>query len=163
MVVACCTQWVIGRDGQMPWRLSADLQRFKKLTMGHPIIMGRKTFESIGRLLPGRTTIILTRGDDFHHEGAIVVHDETGALIACQDSEEAFVVGGAEIYKLFLPKADRIYLTKVHTMIPDGDTFFPRMDFSNWNLTDSEEVSADLKNEFATRFEIWDRIAENSR
>ena len=158
LLVAASQNWVIGREGDLPWKLSSDLKRFKRLTMGHPIIMGRKTYESIGRLLPGRTTIIVTRQADYAVEGATIAHTAGEAITACDGAEEAFVVGGAEIYKLLLPWAERIYLTKVHVMIPDGDTFFPLVDFSEWDLEQDEEIPADEKNQYATRYEIWDRL-----
>lgn len=163
LIVAASQNWVIGRDGKMPWRLSGDLVRFKKLTMGHPIIMGRKTYESIGRLLPGRTSIIVTRQTDYQVKGAVVVHDADAALAACGGADEAFVIGGAEIYRLFLPHAERIYLTLVHTFIPDGDTFFPAVDFARWDLEDSEEIPADEKNQYATRFETWEKLKKSDR
>lgn len=158
MIVAASQDWVIGRDGDMPWRLSSDLKRFKSLTMGHPMIMGRKTYESIGRLLPGRTTIIVTRDPNYAVEGAVIAHSVGEAIAACHEVDEAFIVGGAEIYQAFLPWATRLYLTKVHAMIPDGDTHFPSLHFNEWHLDSAEEIAADEKNQYATRFEIWDRL-----
>lgn len=158
IIVAASQDWVIGRDGDMPWRLSSDLKRFKSLTMGHPMIMGRKTYESIGRLLPGRTTIILTRDPNYVVEGAEIAHTVGEAIAACDTADEAFVVGGAEIYKALLPWATRLYLTKVHALIPDGDTHFPLVNFGEWELESSEEIPADEKNIYPTRFEIWDRL-----
>lgn len=158
MIVAASQDWVIGRDGDMPWRLSSDLKRFKSLTMGHPMIMGRKTYESIGRLLPGRTTIIVTRDPEYVVEGAVIAHTIGEAISACEGADEAFIVGGAEIYQATLPWATRLYLTKVHALIPDGDTHFPLVNFAEWELESSEEIPADEKNLYATRFEIWDRL-----
>ncbi|PQO33094.1 dihydrofolate reductase [Blastopirellula marina] len=158
LIVAASQDWVIGRDGDMPWRLSSDLKRFKSLTMGHPMIMGRKTYESIGRLLPGRTTIILTRDPNYVVEGAEIAHTVGEAIAACEAADEAFVVGGAEIYTALLPWATRLYLTKVHALIPDGDTHFPLVNFNEWELESSEEIPADEKNLYPTRFEVWDRL-----
>jgi len=158
VIVACSQNWVIGRDGDMPWRLSADLKRFKALTMGHAMIMGRKTYDSIGRLLPGRETIILTRQNDFDVADAHVVHTVDQALSVGGQYEQLFVVGGAEIYKLMMPHADRLFLTLVHTRIEDGDTFFSPPDFFEWDLIRSEELSADEKNQYPTRFEEWQRV-----
>ncbi|WP_144977794.1 dihydrofolate reductase [Bremerella volcania] len=160
MIVAASQDWVIGRDGDMPWRLSHDLKRFKSLTMGHPMIMGRKTYESIGRLLPGRTTIIVTRDPGYQVEGAVIASSVGDAVAACHDADEAFVVGGAEIYKAMLPWTTRLYLTKVHAMIPDGDTHFPLLDFHQWHLESAEEIPADEKNQYPTRFEVWERLPE---
>src|SRR5690606_19924820 len=124
---------VIGRDGDMPWRLSSDLKRFKQLTMGHAIVMGRKTYESIGRLLPGRTTIILSRQAGYQVEGAIVVTDLQQATTAAHpETDELFVIGGGQIYETALPVATTIHLTQVLTQIPDGDTWFPEVDWSQW-------------------------------
>ncbi|RCS40781.1 dihydrofolate reductase [Bremerella cremea] len=158
LIVAASQDWVIGREGDMPWRLSHDLKRFKSLTMGHPMIMGRKTYESIGRLLPGRTTIIVTRDPNYAVEGAVIAHNVADAIAACHAADEAFVVGGAEIYQALLPKVTRLYLTKVQALIPDGDTHFPVLNFAEWELESSEEIPADEKNQYATSFEVWDRL-----
>jgi len=161
VIVACSQNWVIGRDGDMPWRLSADLKRFKALTMGHAMIMGRKTYDSIGRLLPGRETIILTRQTDFEVEGAEVVHKVDQALAIASRHEHLFVVGGAEIYQLMMPHAERLFLTLVHTRIEDGDTFFSPPNFFEWKRIHSEEFPADEKNQYPTRFEEWHRTGAN--
>ena len=154
MIVAASENRVIGNEGGMPWRLSADLQFFKRITTGHTIIMGRKTWESINRLLPGRTTVIVTRQTDYQVEGAVVVDSLTAALTATGD-ESPFVVGGAEIYRIALPQISRIYLTRVHATL-EGDTFLPEIDFSKWELVDSQSHRADKKNVFDYTFETWD-------
>lgn len=157
ILVAMSKERVIGREGQLPWRLSADLQRFKRLTMGHPIIMGRKTFESIGRPLPGRQSIVITRQPEFQAEGIQIANDLQGALqIAGNASNEVFVVGGAQIYALALPLADRLYITLVEADIA-GDTFFPEWDSEQWELVEESCHPADAKNAFPTRFQIFDR------
>ena len=153
MLVACSTNNVIGRDGDLPWRLSADLKHFKRLTMGHPILMGRKTLQSIGRLLPGRTTIVMTRDPEFQFEGAHIARDWQAACeIAANHKHEKqpaelFVVGGAQIYELAMPAANRLYLTRVHAEI-SGDTFFPEYDSDAWNVVSREDHVADEKNEY---------------
>src|SRR3990167_10858678 len=125
---------VIGKKGSLPWYIPQELKRFKEITMGHPIIMGRKTHESIGRVLPGRTNIIITREPNYQAEGCIVVHSLEEALRQVQD-EEVFVIGGGEIYKQALPLADKLYLTYIDKEI-EGDTFFP--DYSDFKRVISE-------------------------
>lgn len=175
LIAAASENHVIGRGGQLPWRLSADLRRFKRLTMGHCLIMGRKTYESIGGPLPGRVSVVLTRrlnpsaggGDGDRAEeppgGGRVLHasslDGALALLPASGMErrQTFVTGGGEVYRIALPRADRIHLTRVHTAIHDGDTFFPAIDRRVWTLTESAPQAADEKNEYGCTFEIWDR------
>lgn len=153
---------LIGRGGQLPWRLSADLKRFKSLTMGHHLVMGRKTFESIGRPLPGRTSIVLTRQSKpgpFAPEIAIAASLDD-ALAKARGDEEVFVVGGAEIYALALPRTERLYVTWVDADV-EGDTFFPELDLSQWRLASEEAHPADAKNDYPTRFAVYDRITRD--
>jgi len=147
----------IGREGCLPWHLPNDLKRFKTLTMGHHLIMGRKTYVSIGKPLPGRTMIVVTRKVDFQPEGIAVVHSIREALeIASHNGEtEIFIIGGGEIFRQVLPIADRLYLTHVHTDSA-ADIFFPELDHG-WKVVSSEEISADTKNEFSTTFRIYAR------
>ncbi len=161
LIVAMTDNGVIGHGGDMPWHLASDLRRFKMLTMGHHMVMGRKTFESIGRLLPGRTTVILSRNPDLHVPGAIVVNDLRAALKLAKQDPEVFVTGGGEIYRLALPLAGRMYITRVHTTI-EGDTWFPAIDWSRWQLTGSEQGHADAQNDFDFTFEIHDRLGQKS-
>ncbi len=126
LIAAMAENRIIGKDGAIPWHIPEDLKRFRELTWGHKIIVGRKTFESIGRPLPGRTTIILTRQLEYRAEGCMVVHDLAAALAACGSADEVFVCGGAEVYREAMPVADRIYLTVVHGSFP-GDTLFPEV------------------------------------
>lgn len=156
MIVAASENDVIGADGDLPWRLSSDLKRFKKLTMGHHIIMGRKTYESIGRLLPGRTTVIVTRQQGLQIEGAKVVHSIQSAVEACQGDESPFVTGGAEIYRLALPLVDEIQLTRVHAEI-EGDTFLPKIDWGQWKEIACDRFEPDEKNQVAYSFEVHRR------
>jgi dihydrofolate reductase len=131
LIVAMDRRRVIGSEGKLPWHLPEDLKRFKTLTMGHSVIMGRKTHESIGRLLPGRRSIIVTRQPGYVQPGAVVVNSVDAALAACAGEDEAFVIGGGEIYVQALPHADRIYLTEVH-LDTRGDTFFPPLPPGAW-------------------------------
>ncbi len=143
----------IGYQNTLPWRLPADLQRFKQLTLGHHIIMGRKTYESIGRPLPGRTSIIITRQPDFQAEGCLIAHslDEAIDLAKSRDEQEAFIIGGAEIYAQALATADRMYLTLVEAE-PEADAFFPAFDENLWEKCVEEIVEADDKNQYFARF-----------
>ena len=156
MIVAVSENGVIGKDGDMPWRLSADLKNFKKITSGHTIIMGRKTWDSIQRLLPGRTTVIVSRQENLKVEGAIVVSSLEAALLATDD-DCPFVVGGAEIYRLALPHISRVYLTRVEAQI-EGDTFLPGIDFAKWNRVESVSHQADQKNSHDCVFEVWEPV-----
>lgn len=122
---------VIGAQGRLPWHIPEDLKHFKALTMGHSMIMGRRTYESIGRLLPGRRSIIVTRQAGYTVDGAVVVHSVEEALAACSGEDEAFVIGGGEIYVQALPHADRIHLTEVDHTTP-GDTWFPALAADEW-------------------------------
>ena len=157
MIVAASENNVIGINGDLPWRLSADLRRFKKLTMGHHIIMGRKTFDSIGRLLPGRTTVIVTRQSDFEFEGAKVVNSIEQAIEVCNEDDCPFITGGAEIYRIALPFVNEIHLTRVHTEL-DGDTVLPEVDWEAWVLEDEEPHSSDEKNNYSYSFETYRRL-----
>ena len=134
LLVAVARNGVIGNKGKLPWRLPADLKRFKELTMGHHIIMGRKTYESIDRLLPGRTTVIVTRQRDYQVSGAIIANSLEEAIAACKGDDEIFVIGGAEIFREAFPLANRIYLTEIHANF-EGDVFFPE-----WNKNDWKEI-----------------------
>ncbi len=143
----------IGYQNQLPWRLPADLQRFKQLTMGRHMLMGRKTFESIGRPLPGRTSIIITRQSEYKAEGCLIAHslDEAIAQAQARGEQEAFVIGGADIYAQALPLADRMYLTWVEAE-PEADAFFPVFDEVGWETSDEVEFAADEKHPYAMRF-----------
>ncbi len=159
MIVAASENDVIGNNEDLPWKLSADLKNFKKLTMGHHIIMGRKTFDSIGRLLPGRTTVIITRQKDYKFEGAKITHSLDAAIEICGEDSPPFVTGGAEIYRLALHYVTQLHLTRVHTNI-EGDTRLPKIDWTQWQLVDSRPHGNDEKNEFDITFETYTRIHE---
>ena len=142
LIVAVAENGVIGRDGDLPWRLPGDMAHFKATTMGKPIVMGRKTWDSLGRALPGRENIVITRQPDYRASGAVVVGDLAGALAHVGDAEEVMIIGGAEIYALSLPRADRLYLTRVYAS-PDGDTHFPVFDEGEWTETGREDHEAE--------------------
>ena len=145
LIVAISENHVIGREGQLPWHLSADLKRFKKLTMGHHIVMGRKTYDSIGRQLPGRTSVVLTRQTDWAVEGVLTASDLETALELAGDDEEVFVIGGSQIYQLALPLVDRLYVTRVQASV-SGDTYFPEITSEQWQLEQNDSFSANEKN-----------------
>jgi dihydrofolate reductase len=155
IIVAMSENGVIGRNGDMPWHLSADLKRFRKLTMGHTIVMGRKTFQSIGRLLPGRKTVIVTRNPDFSVDGALMAGSLDEALRP-REGGDIFVVGGGEIYRIALPLVTRMYITRVRTELA-GDTTFPAVDWSKWTRVAAEAWKADADNDFDFDFEDWQR------
>ena len=157
LIVAASTNNVIGAGGDLPWRLSDDLRRFRELTMGKPIVMGRKTYESIGRARPGRQNIVITRQDDFVAEGCDVVTSVDAAVEAAGDAGEIMIIGGSHIYDAFLPMADRIYLTRVQAEV-DGDTYLPKIDQDQWVRASTEARPADDKNEFAVEFQVLDRL-----
>ncbi|QYF80236.1 dihydrofolate reductase [Brevibacterium sp. PAMC21349] len=154
LIVAMDQNRVIGKNNKLPWHLPADLQYFKKVTMGHPIVMGRKTFESIGRVLPGRENVIVTRNQEFKAEGCVVLHDIAQIkMFADNHEEEVFVIGGAEIFKEILPFTDRLYITEIHETF-EGDTFFPEIDENEWDEISSKPGNIDEKNRFAHDFII---------
>jgi dihydrofolate reductase len=156
LIVAVADNGVIGRDNALPWHLPEDLKRFKRLTMGKPIIMGRKTFESIGKPLPGRQNIVVTRDPDYRREGITVVHDTAGALRAAGQVPEVMVIGGAELFRSLLPRAGRVHLTRVHGNI-EGDITWPPLDEREWQVVESEERAADDRHAHAMTFEILER------
>jgi dihydrofolate reductase len=137
IIVAIANNQVIGVNNTLPWHLPEDLKRFRALTTGHHIIMGRKTYESLGRLLPGRTTVIVTRNKDYQLEGALIAHSLETALALCKNDDEVFLIGGAELYQDGLKLADKLYLTKVDLTV-DGDAFFPEFDLNLWQESSRE-------------------------
>lgn len=157
LIVAMATNRVIGLDNRLPWHLPADLQHFKAITMGKPILMGRKTWESIGRPLPGRTNIVITRDNAYQAEGCVVVHDIPAALAAASGHDEVMVIGGAEFYRQVLPQADTLYLTCVDGDF-EGDTFFPELADDDWREVACEAHAADEKNPHAYRFITLERV-----
>ena len=162
LIVAMARNRVIGAKGAIPWRLPNELQLFKRVTMGHHMIMGRKTWESIGRLLPGRTTVIVTRQKDYTVPGAITGLTLTDAISKCANDNEVFVIGGAELFREALPTADRLYMTIVDAT-PNGDTFMPEIDMTGWHIVSEENHNADDKHPHAYRFSIYDRLRDPIR
>lgn len=158
IIVAVADNGVIGRDNDLPWRLSADLQRFKTLTMGHHLLMGRKTFASLGRALPGRTMVVISRGQPSLPAGVRLAHslDEAVEMARSNGDDEAFVAGGAEIYAQALPTADRLYLTRVHTSC-EGDTLFPAWEQDEWRQVSREDRPADDRNAHPYSFLVYER------
>jgi dihydrofolate reductase len=137
IIVAVAHNGVIGVNNTLPWHLPEDLKRFRALTMGHHIIMGRKTYDSLGRLLPGRTTVIVTRNENYKVEGALVAHSLEAAIALCEDDEEMFLIGGAELYQTGLKLAHKLYITEIELDVA-GDAFFPKLVSTEWQETERE-------------------------
>lgn len=152
LIVATTQNNVIGKDNQMPWHLPADLAWFRQNTTGKPVIMGRKTFESIGRPLPKRINIVLSR-QPFEHEGVTWKDSLESAVNFVKDSEEIVLIGGGELFKQYLPKADKLYLTQIQAEI-EGDTFFPELNWNEWKIEYDEYRQADENNVYDLRFLI---------
>jgi dihydrofolate reductase len=163
LIAAVARNGVIGRDGGLPWRLSTDLKRFKRLTMGRPVIMGRKTFAGIGRPLAGRTNIVVTRDPAYEAEGIVVAPDLPTALRVAKGRawrdglDEVFVIGGGEIYAAAIGTADRLYITHVEAT-PEGDARFPAIDPAVWRPISSEPVPAGASDSHATTFVVYERV-----
>ena len=157
IIVAASTNNVIGKNGGLPWRLPEDLKRFKETTMGKPMIMGRATWDSISRALPGRQNIVLTRQPELVATGCDVVASVEDALAAAGNAEEVMIIGGGELYRQFLPRTDRIYFTRVHVDI-DGDTFFPELNESAWQVVTKESYPVDAEREYAFDILTMERV-----
>lgn len=151
LMVARAANGVIGRNNALPWHLPADLQRFKALTMGKPVLMGRRTFESIGRALPGRVNLVLTRDATWRAPGAVAVHSLEEALEHVGGAAELVVIGGAALFHLVMPLAHRIYLTEIHAEIP-GDTIFPALEPEDWHEVEKSAIAADARHAHAMTF-----------
>jgi dihydrofolate reductase len=156
IIVAMDRNRVIGKNDTLPWHISEDLKYFKRVTMGKPIVMGRKTHESIGRPLPGRENIILTRDKSYQAEGCTVLNSIEEILEHCKNVEEVMVTGGSEVYKQTFGKVSRLYLTEVHAEV-DGDTFFPEFNRDEWEEISREDFHKDEKNEFDYSFLILEK------
>lgn len=160
LIVAAAANHVIGKDNQLPWHLPRDLAYFKHITTGCPIIMGRKTYESIGKALPNRLNVVITRNADYQLDDAHVVHSLGAAIHVAKQADsrngEIHVIGGATIFEAALPLVDKIYLNRVLADF-DGDTFLPQVDWQQWQLTHSEDHAADDKNAHAMRFEVYEK------
>jgi dihydrofolate reductase len=162
LIVAVSDNGVIGRAGGLPWHLPRDLKHFKTTTTGHHLIVGRRTWDEVGKPLPGRTMVVVTRSRSFKVEGALVVHSLEEALDVVGWDEEPFIGGGAHIYRMALLRdlVDRLYITRVHAEV-EGDTFLPEIDFDEWRLVSAEHHDADEKNRYACTFEIYDSKVES--
>jgi len=147
---------VIGKDNQLPWHLPADLKHFKKVTLGKPILMGRKTYESIGRPLPGRCNVVITKEIDYQAPGCVVVNSIEQALITTKENAEIFVMGGALLYQAMLPLIQRLYMTIIHQAF-DGDTFFPLLNQDDWQEIERIDHAKDRENPYSYSFFILDR------
>lgn len=158
LIVAASTNHAIGKNNQLLWHLPNDLKFFKNTTWGSVVVMGRKTFESVNKPLPGRVNIVITRQHNWSADHVTKAKDIDSALVEARKTncKEIFIIGGGEIYKASMSLADRIYLTRVHTHI-DGDTFFPELDSKIWQLSQSQSFLKDEKNAFDYDFEIWDK------
>ena len=157
IIVAAAANNIIGADGGLPWRLSEDLRRFKEVTMGKPMIMGRLTFESIGKALPGRRSIVITGQADYQAAGVDVVTTPEAALKLAGDADEVMIIGGGRVYEQFLPMTDRIYLTRVHTEV-DGDTLFPQIDEDEWRIASSQPLPPNDERPFSISFQTLERV-----
>jgi dihydrofolate reductase len=157
LIVAAAENDVIGRDNALPWHLPDDLKHFKALTMGKPMLMGRKTFESIGKPLPGRTSIVLTRSKEWQREGVIVVQSVDEALTRAGNAPELTVIGGTEVFRATLPRADRIYLTRVHAEVA-GDAVMPKIDPKAWREVARVHHPADERHEYPMTFLTLERV-----
>ncbi|HEY0788402.1 MAG TPA: dihydrofolate reductase [Thermoanaerobaculia bacterium] len=158
LIAAIARNRVIGKDGDLPWRLPADMKHFKRTTVGHPLIMGRRTFESFGRPLPDRTNIVVTRRPHYRPEGAVVAASLDAAMkLARAEDVEIFIGGGEEVFRHFLPTADRMILTWIDEEF-EGDTFFPEFDEREWRVVSREDHEPDEKNEYRYSFVVYERV-----
>ncbi|MES2330479.1 MAG: dihydrofolate reductase [Bacteroidota bacterium] len=158
LVVAASTNNVIGKNNQLLWSLPNDMKFFKNITWAMPVLMGRKTFESLGKPLPGRLNIVITRQNDWKPEGATIVHSLEDAISSASAAhyKEAFVIGGGEIFKESMAVADRIYMTRVDAEL-EGDAFFPAIDTTKWTLVSEDSRTADAKHAYAYHFQVWEK------
>jgi dihydrofolate reductase len=156
VIVAMAKNRVIGANNRIPWQLPGEQQLFKSITMGHHIVMGRKTYESIGRLLPGRTTVIVTRQTDYHVPGAVIASSLKDAMNAAARDDEIFVIGGAELFREALPLADRLHLTVVDAE-PAGDTFMPDLDLNGWEQITEQRYAPDDRHAYSYTYAVYER------
>jgi dihydrofolate reductase len=160
IIAAVSDNSVIGRANRIPWRQSTDLKRLKKLTMGHHLLMGRKTFESLDGPLPGRAIVVITHDPNYHADGALTAPSLERAIEMARLDDEVFIGGGSQIFEQALHRADRMYLTRVHAEV-EGDTFFPEFDdVTEWKLVDAEHCDADEKNQYPYSFLTYERAAK---
>lgn len=158
LLVAAAENNVIGKDNKLPWYLPSDLKYFKNLTWGMPVVMGRKTYQSLGKPLQGRKNIVVTRNQHWAEEGLTIVHNIEAAIEAAKEEnvKEIFIIGGAEIFKTTFAMADRLYVTRIHQAF-EGDVYFPEINTNDWQLVKSIDCAPDEKNLYAHTFEVWER------
>lgn len=158
-IVAASENNVIGAKNELPWHLPNDFKYFKNKTWGMPVIMGRKSYESLKKSLPGRINIVVTKKANWHPDDVFVVNDIDDAIEKAKESDarEIFIIGGGEIFKQTINIVSKIYLTRVHATV-DGDTFYPELDKKKWKLIDQQSFPADEKNNYAHTFEVWEKI-----
>ena len=161
IIVAMDLNSVIGKDNQLPWRLPRELQYVKQTTMGHPIILGRKNYEAIGRPLPGRRNIVMTRDPHFSAEGCEIAHSVEEVYKLCEGEEEIFIFGGEQIYQLFMDQTDKMYITVIHHEF-EGDTFFPEWNPSEWREVSKVQGITDEKNPYIYFYHVYERIEQFS-
>jgi dihydrofolate reductase len=161
LIVAIAEDSAMGKDNRLPWHLPADLKFFKRVTMGKPVIMGRRTFESVGRPLPGRLNIVLSSGRPELPEGVLLYDGLDAAIerIAQEAAEEAFIIGGSRVFADAMPRLQRMYITRIRTTVPDADTFFPHVDHSQWKLVWTEDHAADEQHAYPFQFQQWERLS----
>ncbi|MBO9733138.1 MAG: dihydrofolate reductase [Chitinophaga sp.] len=159
IIVAASENNVIGINNMLPWRLPTDLKYFKSTTLGKPIVMGRKTFDSLGKALPGRPNIVITRQTNYQPEGAYVAGSVEEAIAKAKtfEGDELFITGGSQIFEQAWPLIERIYLTRVYAVVP-GDAFFPQLDGAEFELVSDERHEPDEKNQYAFSFQVWERV-----
>ena len=158
IIVAIAENYAIGKNNDLLWHIPEDLKRFKKLTTGHAVIMGKKTYESLPRRpLPNRVNIVISDNPNDHFDQCVMAWSIEDALSKSDPADENFIIGGASVYRQFLPFSDRLYITWVHKSF-DGDVFFPEIDFSEWLLISSEEISSDSNKDFSYSYNIYHRI-----
>ena len=162
LIVAMATNRIIGINKQMPWHLSADLKKFKQITLGNPILMGRKTHESIGKALPGRRNLVISRNRHYQSTGCEVFNDIQQAISRCKNEQELFVIGGASFYESMLPHAHFIYLTEIHQTFT-GDTFFPEINLNQWQEIAREDINDDIQVNFSYSFVKLQRLINESK
>ncbi len=164
MIAAMDEERGIGKDSGLPWHLSTDLQHFKEITMGHHLIMGRKTYQSIGKNLAGRTMIVLTRDREFQADGCLIAHSlpEAFTIAEGRGEEEVFIIGGASVFRESLPLADQLYLTRVHAVV-DADTFFPELNLAAWELTSERHYEADESDQYPFTIQHFIRSPQGSK
>lgn len=162
-IVAISENYAIGKDNQLPWHLPEDLKFFKRVTIGKPVIMGRKTYDSMGKPLKGRLNIVISRQKDISLPEGVLLYDSLEAAmerVAQEDTDEAFIIGGGQIFDMAMKDTDRLYLTKVNTVIEEANAFFPHIDHSHWKLVWEEAHHADEKHNYDYTFQKWERVKE---